>query len=127
MTSRPVPLKDLKPGHFIMIDGEPCKVMDITISKPGKHGSTKARVEAIGLFDRRKHELLAPASGDAEQPVIEKKKAQVLSLSGDIVQLMDLEDYSTFEVSIPEELKGRLESGIEIGYWKISGRVMLKE
>ena len=48
------PISKLKPGNFIEIDGEPCKVLRITLSKPGKHGSTKARIDAVGIFDNRK-------------------------------------------------------------------------
>jgi len=127
VSGKPVSIKSLKPGHFITIDDEPCRVVNVTISKPGKHGSTKARIEAMGLFDERKHELLAPASDEIEQPIIEKKKAQVISVSGNIVQLMDLEEYTTFEITIPEEFRGKMESGQEVSYWKISGRIMLRE
>lgn len=120
-------IKELKPGNFVMIDGEPCKVVSLIKSKPGKHGSTKIRLEAMGIFDNRKRFLLKPSSAAVPVPIIEKKTAQVISLSGDSVQLMDLQDYSTFEASIPEELTGKLESGREILYWKIGERLLIKE
>ncbi|MEM7827910.1 MAG: translation initiation factor IF-5A, partial [Candidatus Aenigmatarchaeota archaeon] len=44
MAEKPVPVKDLNEGNYVMADGEPCRVVSITISKPGKHGSTKARI-----------------------------------------------------------------------------------
>ena len=50
----------------------------------------------------------------------------MVSISGDTVQLMDLEDYSMFETSIPEELKGKLDSGVEVEYWKFGDRVLIK-
>ncbi|MBI4176379.1 MAG: translation initiation factor IF-5A [Candidatus Aenigmarchaeota archaeon] len=122
----PVPIKSLKPGSFIIIDDEPCKVLDIVISKPGKHGATKARIDAMGLFDSRRHVLLKPSADNVDQPMIEKRKGQVINVTGDIVQLMDMEDYQTFEATIPEELKGKIEIGSEVGYWKVTGRVILK-
>jgi len=127
MATKTSTLKGLKPGHYIVIDDEPCKVTDITLSKPGKHGSTKARLEAVGIFDNRKRTLLKPADSAVQVPIIEKKKGQIISVGGDFVQIMDMEDYSTFEATIPDEMKGKLEAGAEIGYWKIGQKVLLKE
>jgi translation initiation factor 5A len=120
-------LGKLKPGNFVMVEGEPCKVIDIAKSKPGKHGSAKARVEVIGIFDGKKREIMKPADATIEVPIIEKKNAQVVSVSGDIVQIMDLDSYETFELSIPEELKGRIEPGKEVVYWKVGNKSMIKD
>ena len=123
-------IKNAKPNSYIVIDGEPCKVNSMTKSKPGKHGAAKVRLEAVGLFDSKKRVLLKPATAAVEQPIIEKKKAQVISISGDIVQLMDLESYETFETMIPDELKARLtpgSEGAEVLYWKFEKNIMIKE
>ncbi|MBL7160479.1 MAG: translation initiation factor IF-5A [Candidatus Aenigmarchaeota archaeon] len=120
-------IKTLKPGNFVIIDGEPCKVVGLTKSKPGKHGSSKIRLEAMGIFDNRRRFMLKPSSADVQVPIIEKKTAQVISISGDIVQLMDLTDYSTFEANIPEEFEGKLESGREILYWKLGNKILIRE
>ena len=123
----PVALKDVRPGHYVMVDDEPCKVLSMTKSKPGKHGSAKARVEVVGLFDNRKRVIMKPASATVMVPMIEKKKAQVISTSGDIAQLMDMEDYSTFEAKIQEAMKGKVQPGNEISYWKVGDRILLRE
>ncbi len=127
MATKPVNIKNLKKGSYVMVDDEPCKVMGITLSKPGKHGSTKARIEVMGIVDGRKKFIVKPSYADVEAPIIEKKSGQVISLSGDIVQLMDLEDYSTFETNIPEEFKEKLESGKEVVYWKIGKKIIIKD
>lgn len=120
-------LKDCKPGSYIMLDGEPCRVTSMTKSKPGKHGAAKVRLEGVGLFDNKKRVLMKPADANVDLPVIDKKKAQVLSLSGDIAQLMDLESYETFEAMVPEELKGKLDSGVEVLYWKFESKLQIRE
>ena len=61
MATKNSSMKSLKPGHYVMIDDEPCRVNKVTLSKPGKHGSTKARVDTSGLFDNRKRSILKPA------------------------------------------------------------------
>lgn len=127
MTSKTMLVKNLKPGIFISVDGEPCKVASITTSKAGKHGSAKARVEVVGVFDNKRRFLSKPVSATVETPTISKCTGQVISVSGDIVQLMDLADYSTFETTIPGEMKGKLTSGAEVTYWKVGSRIMLRE
>jgi len=109
-----VPVKEVKEGRFILIDNVPCKVVDIETSAPGKHGSAKVRITAIGLFDGQKRTLLKPSSADVEAPVINKKRAQVVSISGTVAQLMDLESYETYEIEIPEDLKNSVKPGSEV-------------
>ena len=120
-------IKDLKVGSYVMIDDEPCKVSKITKSKPGKHGSTKARVEAIGIFDGKKRTLLKPTAASCNIPMILKKGAQVVSITGNTAQLMDLGNYSMFEVEIPEDLKAKVQAGGEVEYWEIGSRKMIKQ
>jgi len=123
LSTRPGELGSLKPGNLVVIDGEPCKVVSIEKSKPGKHGSAKARVVAIGLFDGVKRSLVGPVDTHIDVPIINKRSAQVVALL-DTVQLMDLETYETFETEMPEDekLKEKLEPGVTVEYWEIMGR-----
>lgn len=120
-------IKTLKSGKYIVIDNEPCTVSGLVKSKPGKHGSAKVRLEAVGIFDGKKRFILKPADTTVEVPIIEKRNAQVVSVSGTTVQLMDLEDYSMFDANIPDEFKGKLDSGKEIIYWRWKGRILIKQ
>lgn len=60
----------------------------------------------------------------ADVPLIEKRSGQVVSLTSEALQLMDLESYETFETSLPEEedLRSKLSSGVEVEFWSIMGR-----
>ncbi len=115
-------LRTLKPNRFIMIDEEPCKIVNMTTSKPGKHGEAKARVEAIGIFDNQKRSVVHPVTHKVRVPIIDRRKAQVLALMGSEVQLMDMETYETFNVPIPNEFAGSMEPGKEIQYLVAMGR-----
>jgi translation initiation factor 5A len=115
-------LRTLKPNRFIIIDEEPCKIVSLTKSKPGKHGEAKARVEAIGVFDSQKRTLVHPVTHKVKVPIIDKRKAQVLALIGSEVQLMDMETYETFNLPIPDEFAGKIEPGKEILYFEAMGR-----
>jgi translation initiation factor 5A len=115
-------LRTLKPNRYIMIDDEPCKILSMTTSKPGKHGESKARVEAVGLFDNQKRSLVHPVTHKVKVPMIDRRKAQVLALMGSEVQLMDLETYETFNLPIPKEFEKGMVPGKEILYVVAMGR-----
>ena len=115
-------IRTLKVNRYIIIDDEPCKIVSISTSKPGKHGEAKARIEAIGVFDSQKRSIVKPVKHKVHVPIIDKRSAQVLALMGENVQLMDLETYETFEMAIPEEYKSQLEAGKEIQYLNALGR-----
>lgn len=117
-------LGELKKGSYIVIDGEPCRIVEITKAKTGKHGSAKAHVVAIGVFTGQKKTFVAPVDSRVQVPVIEKRLAQVLADMGDSLQLMDLETYDTFEVVKSEDpqLADKLQPGVQVEYWLIMGR-----
>jgi len=122
-----VEIKDLKKGGFVNIDGVPCRVDEVSISKSGKHGHAKVRVDAIGLFDGIRKSLVKPSDARVDVPMVLKKKAQLLAIIGNKAQLMNLEDYSTIELDIPEELKGKLKEGEEIFFFEVDGVLTLKQ
>ncbi|UCH71903.1 MAG: translation initiation factor IF-5A [Thermoplasmatales archaeon] len=115
-------VRTLKVNRYVIIDDEPCKIVGLSTSKPGKHGEAKARIEAIGIFDGQKRSVVHPVKHKVHVPLIDKRNAQVLSLMGSNVQLMDLETYETFEMPIPDEFKGQLEPGKEVLYLEALGR-----
>lgn len=126
MEKRQAEIKDLKPGSFVLIDEVPCKVDSIQISKPGKHGSAKARLATSGIFDSQKRIIVKPAGTKIDVPIIEKRAMQVIAIIGANVQLMDLEDFSNVEIPIPDELRGQLTEGEEVLVWKFGSYLMLK-
>src|SRR5260370_34803909 len=117
--SKPVEVGSLKIGQYVLIDGEPCKIVEFEKSKPGKHGSAKARIVAISAFTGVKKNLISPVDGKAEVPLTDKSTGQVLSISGNLLQVMDMENYQTVETPMPddEDRKNKMDSGIEVEYW----------
>lgn len=107
-------MRELKVGRYIVIDGEPCKIVEIETSAPGKHGAAKMRVVAIGIFDNQKRTLLKSADAEVEIPVINKINAQVVSVQENTVQVMDLTNYQIYEVPIPQEHKEELKPGTNV-------------
>ncbi len=112
-------VKDLKNGRYVVIDGVPCKVVDFQKSKPGKHGSAKARVTAIGIFDGSKKQLMKPVDANVEIPEVDKRNGQVVADLGANLQLMDMKTYETFEIK-----KGEVKAspGQEVEYIDCMGQ-----
>ncbi len=115
----------VKIGNVINVDGQPCTVRSIDISKSGKHGASKCRIEAIGILDDKKRVIAVPGHERFEVPMIEKRKAQILTV-GEKVSVMDLESFETLEVQISEEMKQELKEGDTVEYWNIEGRKIIK-
>lgn len=115
---------EAKPGVNIIIGGAPCIVRSQDISKTGKHGHAKARIEAVGILDNKKRVIVVPGHEKMEVPHIEKRKAQVMSFSGEKASIMDLESYETLDIKIEEGLEVREEGTVE--YWTIGGEKIIK-
>lgn len=120
-----VEVRSLKEGRYILIDDEPCVIKSMTHSKTGKHGSAKSRIDAIGIFDGTKRSIISPVTEKIYVPIVDRKNGQVISVSGDVAQIMDNADYSTLELKIPEELKGKIEAGKDISYLISMGKMKI--
>ncbi len=115
-------VRELKEGRYMLIEEEPCRILSIQTSKPGKHGEAKARIDAVGLFDGSKRSVVYPVKHKVQVPMIGKRRGQVLSLTDTEVQLMDLENYETFSLPLDAELKGQLSPGGEVDYLDAMGK-----
>ena len=120
-----VEVRELKEGRYVIIDDEPCIIKGISHSKPGKHGSAKARVDAIGIFDGQKRSVVNPVTAKTYVPTVERRTGQVLSVSEKSVQLMDMGTYETLDVPITAEDKPKLEQGKEVPFLNVMGRTKL--
>lgn len=119
---------ELKPGNFAIIDNVPCIIKKMHKSKPGKHGASKARIEAIGILDEKKRIRVMPGTERIAIPIIEKRKAKVLSLNKEEkkAKVMDLENFETFDVSIAPDLIDDIKENSNVEYWGIDNKKIIK-
>jgi translation initiation factor 5A len=130
--SKPIELGSLKIGSYILLPvsdqptGEPCRITEYDTSKPGKHGAAKARIVGMGIFDDQKRPHVGPVSMQVHVPLIDKRPGQIISMSDSNIQVMDMETFETIDVDmVDEEIKGKLEQGQEIEYWKVMDRIKI--
>jgi translation initiation factor 5A len=117
---------EAKVGTSILIEKEPYIVKKIDISKTGKHGHSKARIEAVGIINDQKKVFVVPGHERFEVPIILKRKGQVLSIGDKSVSVMDLESFETLEVSCPENIRAELGESATVEYWDIEGEKIVK-
>jgi len=115
----------LKVNRYVNIDDEPCKITGISTSKPGKHGGAKARIEGVSIFSGSKKTLVSPVKAKVQVPMIDKRRAQILSIVNNEVQLMDLETYENIIIPIQDDVESTLEEGGEVMYMIAMGRQRL--
>jgi translation initiation factor 5A len=117
---------EAKVGTNIFVDGEPCTIKKIDISKTGKHGHAKCRIEAVGIISENKKVFVIPGHDRLEVPSVDKRKGQVLSIGEDKASIMDLESFETLDVACPEEIKNELEINSNVEYWDVEGVKVIK-
>ena len=130
--SKPTELGSLKIGSYILLPvsdqptGDPCRITEYDTSKPGKHGSAKARIVGQGIFDGQKRPHVGPVSMQIHIPLINKKIGQIISINGDTVQVMDSETFETIDVAmIDDEVKGKLQNGQNVEYWVVMDKTKI--
>ncbi|MEK6800712.1 MAG: translation initiation factor IF-5A [Nanoarchaeota archaeon] len=125
MVLRIIDATSAKPGTIILSDGEPYSVRSNDISKTGKHGASKCRIEATGVFSGKKKIITVPGGERFDVPNVEKRRAQVLSVSETAASIMDLENYETIDVPFMTELKDQIEVEKQVEYWDIEGKKVI--
>ena len=117
---------EAKSGSAVMIENAACIVKKTDISKTGKHGHAKVRMEAVGIFDGKKRVIVVPGHERMEVPLIRKLKGQVLSIQNNTANIMDLESFETMDVAISEDAKEDVKEGGNVEYWDVNGQKIIK-
>lgn len=127
MSTKSVSVGTLQKGSYVVLEGAACKVTDVQVSRPGKHGHAKVRLTGVGLLDDKKRVVVMPGHDNVDVPLIEKKSAQVLSIKGDVANVMDAETYETFDLKIDSELKDQCVEGCQVLYWQVLDTKVMKQ
>tara|TARA_B100000902_G_scaffold130_1_gene197 strand:+ start:4535 stop:4963 length:429 start_codon:yes stop_codon:yes gene_type:complete len=115
-----VEIRTLKVGRYVAVDENAYKILSISKSKPGKHGSAKARLELEDIFSGQKRSHVGTVTDNIQVPVIEKGSAIITHIQGNEVHAMDNKTYESLILPKDDELT--LESGGEIQWMEALGR-----
>lgn len=101
--STTIPVNKLKKGGYVLIEGRPCRVVDIAKSKTGKHGHAKASIAGTDLFTGRRYETHCPTSHDIEIPFVDRQDYALINIDGNNTQLLDLQGNMREDVELTKD------------------------
>jgi len=96
-------------NEFIVLKGRPCKVVEMSTSKTGKHGHAKVHIVGLDIFTSKKYEDICPSTHNMEAPVVKRKDYQLMSINEDgFVSLLNLDTCEEkADLKLPEDDMGK--------------------
>ncbi|EOA86214.1 translation initiation factor eIF5A [Exserohilum turcicum] len=99
----PMQCSALRKNGFVCIKSRPCKIVDMSTSKTGKHGHAKVHLVAIDLFTGKKLEELCPSTHNMDVPNVSRREYQLLDVTDDdFLSLMTDDGATKDDVKIPD-------------------------
>ena len=114
-----VEIRTLKVGRYCCVEDKAYKINSISKSKPGKHGSAKARLDLVDIFTGQKISLVGSVTDSINVPLIEKGTAMVTHIEGAEVHAMNMRDHSMMILPMEEEME--IDAGKEIMWMEALG------
>ncbi|ORY25371.1 translation protein SH3-like domain-containing protein [Naematelia encephala] len=112
----PMQCSGLRKGGHVVIKGRPCKIVDMSTSKTGKHGHAKVHLVAVDIFTGKKLEDISPSTHNMDVPNVSRNEYQLLNIADGFLNLMDPDGNSKDDVKVPDTDLGReIEAGFDDG------------
>lgn len=74
----------LRKNGFVVIKNRPCKIVDMSTSKTGKHGHAKVHLVALDIFTGKKLEELCPSTHNMDVPNVTRRELQLVIISSSL-------------------------------------------
>jgi len=116
----PAQCSSLRKNGFVVMKGRPCKIVEMSTSKTGKHGHAKVHLVGIDLYNGKKYEDICPSTHNMDVPFVKRLDFQLVDISPDnFLSLMDdggdvREDIKIPEGDLGEEIRGKFDDGLDV-------------
>jgi translation initiation factor 5A len=92
----------LRKNGFVLIKGFPCKIVDMSTSKTGKHGSAKVNLVGIDIFTGKKYEDISPSTHNMDVPVVNRNEYALINVDDGFLSLMNADGATKDDIKVPE-------------------------
>merc|ERR1711904_197909 len=113
----PMQCSALRKNGFVVIKGRPCKIVDMSTSKTGKHGHAKVHLVALDIFDGKKYEDICPSTHNMECPIVKRTEYQLIDIADEgFCSLMDdtgetRDDLKPLEPELEKQIREKVDAG----------------
>jgi len=97
----------LRKGGHVILKEKPCTIIELSVSKTGKHGHAKAAITGIDIFTGKKLEDATPTSHNMEVPNVARVEYPLLMVDGEegTVSVLDGADTKD-DLNLPTDASG---------------------
>ncbi|GAA6223322.1 eukaryotic translation initiation factor 5A-1-like [Lates japonicus] len=98
----PMQCSALRKNGYVMLKGRPCKIVDMSTSKTGKHGHAKVHLVGLDIFTQKKYEDICPSTHNMNVPNVTRKDYQVIDVSDGYIGLLDDSGETREDLKVPD-------------------------
>jgi len=111
--STPIQASALRKGGFVLIKEKPCKIVEMSSSKTGKHGHAKIHFVAMDIFENKKLEDICPSTHNMQTPIVTRKECQAVGVDLDDGYISLFEDDVEVQIKADEEMVNNINKLVE--------------
>ncbi|XP_055501826.1 eukaryotic translation initiation factor 5A-1-like [Leucoraja erinacea] len=115
----PMQCSALRKNGYVVLRGRPCRIVEMSTSKTGKHGHAKVHMVGLDIFNSRKYEDVCPSTHNVDVPTVKRNDYQLIGITDGYLSLMTdngevREDLKVAEGDLGKEIQNRYEAGDDV-------------